>query len=211
MTWATRTSAEGEACTGATGATATRRATAGGYGGSEMATRQRPVHRSALHGEKLRNGAVGAKVNNALSSSDAQRWADVFCCCVRETPQKMQATRARIDSVTAVLRLKGSLTRTCHQRPVITRRTRVRSRPCRPTHSSRPRPSSRRRRAPVAGPSGKGRNDNTTYTGFARTAMRGGESRCFREPVCVAVSRTSRLFVLYILTVRVALHTTALL
>merc|ERR1711865_553895 len=90
MTWATRTSAEGEACTGATGATATRRATAGGYGGSEMATRQRPVHRSALHGEKLRNGAVGAKVNNALSSSDAQRWADVFCCCVRETPQKIK-------------------------------------------------------------------------------------------------------------------------
>ena len=168
MTWATRTSAEGEACTGATGATATRRATAGGYGGSEMATRQRPVHRSALHGEKLRNGAVGAKVNNALSSSDAQRWADVFCCCVRETPQKMQATaliaeptRARIDSVTAVLRLKGSLTRTCQLPPasVITRRTRVRSRPCRPTHSSRPRPSSRRRSALVAGPSGKGRSD----------------------------------------------------
>ena len=50
----------------AAGATATRRATAGGCGGSEMATRQPPVHTqvsAVLYGEKLRNGAVGATVN----------------------------------------------------------------------------------------------------------------------------------------------------
>ena len=73
----------------AAGATATRRATAGGCGGSEMVTRQPPVHTqvSAVWREatQRRGWCNGQRV---VERSDAQWWAGVFLLlfCARTLP-----------------------------------------------------------------------------------------------------------------------------
>lgn len=86
----------------AAGATATRRATAGGCGGSEMATRQPPVHTqvsAVLYGEKLRNGAVGATVNAlwSVAMPSGGRTFFVVVLCANFTVKFTPAKRCRLQ------------------------------------------------------------------------------------------------------------------